>query len=417
MAYRRLFCRAVKEGHGLANRLARRVAAAGTAARRAPCADPGASPMVGPLGPPEETPPRGLSASLQEVMRPWRPFLEAAAASAPAAAPQHHPRHHRRYFPFKESSQAAPPQNRGPLWATTTRQQQSVMIAPAQRGAVLWRGWCSEGVFQGRTTAPEAATANDLRSRGFSAGATARGGSGGGEWEIEDGWNVEDAFRSKEEAEDHRAAEEVEDHHPAAEDGMLVTVHFTGTLEDGTIFASTSEDFTTTSRALHGHATARRGGGKLAGPPTSSSEEVASSAAAAVAAGMIQGGQPLKFTLGKGEVLPGVDRGVQGMRVGETKEVSVEPREGFGEHEEKLLMTNVPVDQLPDDAQEEGGLLQVVDNSLGGKRDARVTKVEGGLATVDLNHPLAGKRLTFSLHLVACEAAAASSEAGRAPPK
>eukprot|EP00931_Biecheleriopsis_adriatica_P108623 TRINITY_DN82966_c0_g1_i1.p1 TRINITY_DN82966_c0_g1~~TRINITY_DN82966_c0_g1_i1.p1 ORF type:complete len:326 (-),score=54.74 TRINITY_DN82966_c0_g1_i1:50-952(-) len=135
-----------------------------------------------------------------------------------------------------------------------------------------------------------------------------------------------------------------------ANDGFRVKVDYVGTLEDGSVFDSS------------------------------------------------EGAQPLMFTVGAGQMIPGFDKGVVGMRVGETKQLRLEPADAYGDHDPRGVQ-EVPLERLPDGVKV-GDALRT---SQGGK--AIVTKVENNQATVDLNHELAGKVLNFKVTLVSCEPA------------
>jgi len=137
----------------------------------------------------------------------------------------------------------------------------------------------------------------------------------------------------------------------SAKRGQTVRVHYTGTLEDGSVFDSS------------------------------------------------HGGDPLEFTLGSGQVIPGFDEAVAGMRVGESKSVAIAADRAYGPHRDELLLT-IDRDQLPDEmVPEVGQSLQMSD----GRQTFPVTIREVGTRQVvlDANHPLAGKDLTFDLTLVA----------------
>lgn len=111
-----------------------------------------------------------------------------------------------------------------------------------------------------------------------------------------------------------------------------------------------------------------------------------------------EGRDPLAFTVGEGMMIPGFEKGVLGMEVGETKELQMGPEDAYGEWDERGLQ-QFPVDKMPEDT-EVGTQLQT---SQGGR--AVVTKIEEDMVTVDLNHPLAGKDLSFTVELISCEPA------------
>ena len=109
------------------------------------------------------------------------------------------------------------------------------------------------------------------------------------------------------------------------------------------------------------------------------------------------GRAPLSFTLGAGEVVPGFDAAVDGMAVGETRTVTVAPGDAYGERRPEMEV-QVDRDQLPDGAGVGDRLL--VGLAGGGQMPVTVTAVDGGTATLDANHELAGKALTFRVSLV-----------------
>lgn len=110
------------------------------------------------------------------------------------------------------------------------------------------------------------------------------------------------------------------------------------------------------------------------------------------------GRDPLAFTVGEGMMIPGFEKGVMGMSVGETKDIKMGPEDAYGEWDERGLQ-QFPIDKMPENT-EVGTQLQT---SQGGR--AIVTKIEDDLVTVDLNHPLAGKDLSFTVELVSLEPA------------
>lgn len=94
-------------------------------------------------------------------------------------------------------------------------------------------------------------------------------------------------------------------------------------------------------------------------------------------------------------MIPGFDKGVLGMKVGETKELQMPPSDAYGEHDERGVQ-KVPLSKLPPGVKV-GAELQTNQGNR-----ALVTKIEGDTATVDLNHELAGKSLNFKVTLVSC---------------
>jgi peptidylprolyl isomerase len=138
-----------------------------------------------------------------------------------------------------------------------------------------------------------------------------------------------------------------------AQPGDTVRVHYTGTLGDGTKFDSSA------------------------------------------------GRDPLEFTLGAGQVVPGFDSAVTGMRLGEKKTVTIPAADAYGEPRQDLLLT-VPRAQVPPNMQPRvGQRLQVGrgENAF----PVVVHEVTDEHVILDGNHPLAGKDLTFALELVGIE--------------
>jgi len=135
------------------------------------------------------------------------------------------------------------------------------------------------------------------------------------------------------------------------EEGKIVTVDYTGKLDDGTVF-DTSE-----------------------------------------------GKQPLQFQAGKGEVIKGFDDAVMGMSVGEEKTVEIPPAQGYGDTKEELVQS-VPKSAFPGNVEVKEGMKLQLKNPAGQMMIATVLKIEAEQVKLDLNHPLAGKILHFTLKLV-----------------
>ena len=134
--------------------------------------------------------------------------------------------------------------------------------------------------------------------------------------------------------------------------GDTVKVHFTGRLENGEVFDTSKE------------------------------------------------GQPLEFTIGKGDVVPGFEKGVIGIEVGETKTITVPPEEAFGPRHEEL-MVSVKRSDFPEHITPLIGKRLTI--RLKGSDPIKVIVVDMNEDTVTLdgNHPLAGHTLTFNILLVA----------------
>ncbi len=136
-----------------------------------------------------------------------------------------------------------------------------------------------------------------------------------------------------------------------AKQGDTVKVHYTGKLEDGTVF-DTSKN---------------RG--------------------------------PLQFTIGKGQVIAGVEEAVAGMNIGESKTATVPIDKGYGPRRDDMVVT-VNRNQLPGDVRPDVGQRLEIKQADDQVILVTVTDATDSTITIDANHPLAGKTLTFDLELV-----------------
>lgn len=137
----------------------------------------------------------------------------------------------------------------------------------------------------------------------------------------------------------------------AVKDGDKVKMEYTGTLKDGTVFDSSERH-----------------------------------------------DKPLEFTVGSGQVIPGFDKAVMGMKIGEEKEFTVSSAEAYGSPNPKMIR-RIPKKNLPKDSKPKVGMMLMVTDPSGRKRPAKITAVDAESITVDMNHPLAGKALTFKIKL------------------
>jgi peptidylprolyl isomerase len=111
------------------------------------------------------------------------------------------------------------------------------------------------------------------------------------------------------------------------------------------------------------------------------------------------GAQPLAFTVGAGQVIPGFDQALVGMQVGETKEIVIEPEQAYGARIEELVQT-IGRDQFHlGGVEPEVGLI-VEMHTPQGSIPLAITALTDTTVTLDANHPLAGEQLHFSLTLV-----------------
>ena len=108
---------------------------------------------------------------------------------------------------------------------------------------------------------------------------------------------------------------------------------------------------------------------------------------------------PLEFTLGAGQLIPGFEKAVLGMKVGEKKTVTIPADEAYGPRREDMIL-EVPREKLPSGITPEVGLLLETNRPDGGTMVVVITNVTDTTVTIDANHPLAGKDLTFEIELV-----------------
>ncbi len=146
-----------------------------------------------------------------------------------------------------------------------------------------------------------------------------------------------------------------------AKQGDRVRVHYTGRLDDGTVFDSS------------------------------------------------EGGEPLAFTLGEHSLIPGFEEAVVGMETGESRSMRIPSDEAYGPRHDHLMVEVDEASFPPDITPEVGQMLQV----RGANEEpipVTIANVEDGKVTLDANHPLAGHDLTFEIELVEIEEAGDSEE-------
>ncbi len=113
-------------------------------------------------------------------------------------------------------------------------------------------------------------------------------------------------------------------------------------------------------------------------------------------------GKPLEFVAGEGQVVPGFDKAVVEMQVGEEKKIRLEAKDAYGERKAELTKT-VPKDQVPGEITPQVGMQIGITLGDGRQFPATISAVGESDITLDLNHPLAGKTLNFELKLVKAE--------------
>ncbi|MAT35340.1 MAG: peptidylprolyl isomerase [Ponticaulis sp.] len=138
--------------------------------------------------------------------------------------------------------------------------------------------------------------------------------------------------------------------------GDTVSIHYTGTLKDGTQFDSSA------------------------------------------------GRDPLQFTVGSGQIIPGLDKAIPGMTVGEKKSVEVPADEAYGQPDPRAMQT-VPRQDIPDDIPLDIGNQLQVSTPEGQTLVVTVAQVSDEAVVLDANHRLAGQDLKFDIELVDVDAA------------
>lgn len=135
-----------------------------------------------------------------------------------------------------------------------------------------------------------------------------------------------------------------------AKSGDTVRVHYTGKLDDGTIFDSSA------------------------------------------------GSDPIEFVLGDHQVIPGFEDGITGMQVGEAKTITIPFDQAYGAYDESLLL-EMPRAQFPTHLTPEVGEALQLRQPDGDVVTMIISEVTDEAVTLDANHPLAGEDLTFDLQL------------------
>ncbi|MBS0125234.1 FKBP-type peptidyl-prolyl cis-trans isomerase [Thetidibacter halocola] len=133
--------------------------------------------------------------------------------------------------------------------------------------------------------------------------------------------------------------------------GDTVAIHYTGTLQDGSQFDSSA------------------------------------------------GRDPLQFEVGSGQIIPGLDKALTGMAVGDKKTVTVPADEAYGQPNPQAVQA-VPRTEIPADIPLDIGTQLQVQTPTGQVMPVTVAEVTETEVTLDANHPLAGKDLTFAIELV-----------------
>lgn len=133
--------------------------------------------------------------------------------------------------------------------------------------------------------------------------------------------------------------------------GDTVRVHYTGSLEDGTVFDSSV------------------------------------------------GSEPMEFTIGQNMMIPGFENAVIGMDEGDSGTVSIPPDEAYGDHNKDLVAV-VERSEIPSSINPKTGMMLQATSDEGTVTPVTITEVTEDTVTLDANHPLAGKRLIFEIRLL-----------------
>ncbi|MGR3760326.1 FKBP-type peptidyl-prolyl cis-trans isomerase [Roseobacteraceae bacterium NS-SX3] len=112
-----------------------------------------------------------------------------------------------------------------------------------------------------------------------------------------------------------------------------------------------------------------------------------------------EGREPLEFTVGTGQVIPGMDAGLEGMEPGGTKTLEIPCAEAYGPLNPDARQA-IPREGIPDDIPLEVGTQLQMQSPDGHVLPVTVAEVDESTVTLDANHPLAGKDLVFDIELV-----------------
>jgi peptidylprolyl isomerase len=110
------------------------------------------------------------------------------------------------------------------------------------------------------------------------------------------------------------------------------------------------------------------------------------------------GREPLEFTLGAGEVIPGFDEAVTGLEVGSSATVTIPACEAYGERNDEAVQ-EFPLEAFGDQVPQQGWAVEL-EAADGSRMAAIIAEVTDEMARLDFNHPLAGQDLTFEIELV-----------------
>ena len=112
-----------------------------------------------------------------------------------------------------------------------------------------------------------------------------------------------------------------------------------------------------------------------------------------------EGGDPLEYLHGAANIIPGLEREMEGMAVGESKTVIVSAADGYGEVNDDAFI-EAPVSEFPKDMPLKPGVEMELTGPDGDPMYARIESVEGDVVVLNMNHPLAGAELHFDVKVV-----------------
>jgi len=110
---------------------------------------------------------------------------------------------------------------------------------------------------------------------------------------------------------------------------------------------------------------------------------------------------PLTFSVGEGQVIPGFESAVLGMEIDEEKEFSIAPEDAYGMPDDRLFQ-EIPMDVLPTEPKPQVGMTLMM-HTPQGNIPVMISEVKTDSVILNLNHPLAGKTLTFKIKVLKVE--------------
>jgi|TARA_B110000908_G_C10111309_1_gene383203 peptidylprolyl isomerase len=116
------------------------------------------------------------------------------------------------------------------------------------------------------------------------------------------------------------------------------------------------------------------------------------------------GREPLAFEVGSGQIIPGLDVAIPGMKVGDKKIVKIGADDAYGQSNPEMRQA-VPREGIPADVPLEVGLQLQMQTPDGQAMPVTIVEVDEATVTLDANHPLAGKDLQFDIELMKIDAA------------